>query len=124
MREDQLQRLRDLQEKLADRFLLEADPDEWSGAGKAPRDMTTQERGDAYWMKKNAMATGGVLRFVTEALAKPAPPAGGGEGGGAAADSEMDRVVREAEKRSAKLVSEALARAKRKPEFDKRVHGG
>lgn len=123
MRPDQLQRLADLSEKLADRFLLEADPAEWPGDGKAPRDMTTQERGDAYWMKKNAMATGGVLRFVTEALAKPAPPAAG-EGADPAADSEMDRVVREAEKRSAKLVNEALARAKRKPEFDKRVHGG
>lgn len=122
MRQDQLQRLRELQEKLADRFILEADPAEWAGAGKAPRDMTQQERGDAWWMKKNAMGTGGVLKFVTDTLDK----AGGSapaEGGDTAADADLGRAVREAERRSAKLVQEALARAKRKPEFDKRVHG-
>jgi hypothetical protein len=31
--------------------------------------------------------------------------------------------VREAERRSAQLVEEAVAKAKRKPEFDKRVLG-
>ena len=49
MRPDQIQRLQDLSEKLADRFLLEADPAEWAGGSNAPADMSQQERGDAYW---------------------------------------------------------------------------
>jgi hypothetical protein len=122
MRPDQLQRLQDLSERLADRFLLEADPGEWPGAGKAPTEMTQQERGDGYWAKKNAMATGGVLRFTLDVLAKNAP-AEGEEGGDHAKDSDMERQIRDAERRSAKLVEDALARAKRKPEFDKRVSG-
>jgi hypothetical protein len=121
MRDDQLQRLADLSEKLADKFLLEADPDEWPGAGKGPADLSQQERGDGYWAKKNAMATGGVLRYTLDLIAKRAPVAGEGEAGG---DADMDKQIREAERRSKKLVDDALARAKRKPEFDKRVGNG
>lgn len=119
MRPDQLQRLADLSEKLADKFLLEADPQEWPGAGKGPTDLTQQERGDGYWAKKNAMATGGVLRYTLDLIAKR-PAAGDGA---PPDDSDMDKQIREAERRSKKLVDDALARAKRKPEFDKRVHG-
>ena len=130
MKPDQLARLQLLQEKLADRFLVEADPDAWPGAAKIAAggklaDLSQQERGDSYWCKKNAMATGGVLRFVTDILTKPAPaPAGEGARGDTEAESDLDRQVREAERRSAKLVEEAVARAKGKPEFDRRTHGG
>jgi hypothetical protein len=114
MRPDQVQRLQELSEKLADAFLLEADPVEWPGDGKVPTEMTQQERGDRYWCKKNAMATGGVLRFTLDALAKqagdPSDPAD------AEKDADAERVVREAEQRSKRLVEEALARAKGKPE--------
>jgi hypothetical protein len=122
MRPDQLQRLQDLSEKLADRFLVEADPDEWPGAGKLPADLTQQERGDGYWAKKNAMATGGVLRFTMDVLAKQEPedPAAPKD---PEKESDIDRQIREAEKRSSELVNAAVARAKRKPEFDKRVIG-
>jgi hypothetical protein len=121
MRPDQIERLKDLSERLADRFLLEADPAEWPGDGKAPTEMSTQERGDAYWCKKNAMATGGVLRFVGDILTKhadepdaPSDPA---------KETDLDRQIRDAERRSAELVTAAVERAKRKPEFDKRVGG-
>ena len=115
MRDDQLARLKELQELLADRFLLEADPREWPGDGKGPADLTQQERGDAYWCKKNAMATGGVMRFVSDVLEKRAPSDDPGQ------QADLDRQVREAERRSAALVQAAMDRAKRKPEFDKRV---
>jgi hypothetical protein len=123
MRPDQITRLQELTEKLADRFLLEADPAEWPGEGKAPADCTQQERGDAYWCKKNAMATGGVLRFTMDVLAKQAPEPDGKTPPDPAKESDLDRQVREAERRSAQLVEEAVAKAKRKPEFDKRVLG-
>ena len=45
MREDQYQRMKELSEKLADAFILEADPDDWPGAGLKPNQMTqVQER--------------------------------------------------------------------------------
>lgn len=122
MRQDQIERLKDLAEKLADRFLLEADPAEWPGDGKAPTEMSQQERGDAYWCKKNAMATGGVLRFVSDVIAKHAEE-GPEKPSDPARESDLDRQIQDAERRSAELVTAAMARAKRKPEFDKRVAG-
>lgn len=124
MRPDQIQRLQELSERLADTFLLEADPAEWPGAGKAPTDLTQQERGDGYWAKKNAMATGGVLRFTMDILAKNAPAEGDTPPGDPSKESDLDRQIRDAERRSAELVTAAVERAKRKPEFDKRTHGG
>jgi hypothetical protein len=121
MRPDQLTRLQELTEKLAERFLLEADPAEWPGDGQVPAGMTQQQRGDAYWCKKNAMATGGVLRFTMDILAKKPPE--DQKPPDPAKDADMDRQIRDAERRSAALVESAIAAAKRKPEFDKRVSG-
>ena len=57
MREDQYLKLQGLHAKLVDVALQEADPEAWSGAGVAPKDLTQQDRGDRYWCKKNAVAT-------------------------------------------------------------------
>ena len=46
-----------LSEKLTDVVLYEADPDNWPGAARPPRQHSQQERGDRYWCKKNAAAT-------------------------------------------------------------------
>lgn len=117
MRPDQIQRLKDLTEKLADRFLIEADPDEWPGAGQGPADLSQQERGDAYWCKKNAMATGGVLRYTLDLTkthqAAPESPE---------QDSDLDNKIRDAEKRAAAAVNRALDKAKKRT-FDARTHG-
>lgn len=118
MRPDQLQRLNDLAEKLADEFLIEADPAEWPGQGQPMADMKTQQRGDRYWCKKNAMATGGVLRYTLDLIehrrgadADPGDPAVG---------ADMDRRIAEAERRAAAAVQRALERAKRRPEDARR----
>lgn len=123
MRPDQLQRLQELSEKLADSFLLEADPGEWPGDAKAPADLTKQERGDRYWCKKNAMATGGVLRFTMDILAKQAPP-DPAKPGDPVEESDLDRQIKEAERKATKAMESVVQRAKAKPEFDKRTHGG
>lgn len=122
MRPDQITRLQELSEQLADRFILEADPQEWPGADKGPADASREERGDAYWCKKNAMATGGVLRFTLDVLAKQTP-ADPSKPVDPAQESDLDRQVREAERKSKKLVDDAIERAQRKPEFDKRARG-
>lgn len=121
MRADQLKRLEDLSEKLADAFLLEADPAEWPGSETPLGELTQQQRGDRYWCKKNAMATGAVLRFTMDVMAKQPPP---GEKPPGEGDDDLDKQVRDAERRAKKAVDDAVARAKRKPEFDRRTHGG
>src|SRR5574341_918805 len=62
MRPDQLQMLDDLAERLADTFLIEADPDNWTAGGKLPTEMSREERGDRHWDRKGAIGTGAVLR--------------------------------------------------------------
>ena len=119
MRQDQYQKLQALAEKLADRFIAEADPDNWAApdaVAKLPRDMTSQERGDAYWNKKNAMATGGVLRYTLDLAGDT-----GGDGD-PAKDADMDRRIADAEKRAAAAVSRALDKAKKRT-FDERAQG-
>lgn len=120
MRQDQLQRLQALSEKLADRFLLEADPTEWPGEGKVPADLTQQERGDAYWCKKNAMATGGVLRYTLDLMAKNG--ATNDPEGNTEKEADLDRSIREAERRAADAVARVVSQAKKR-KFDERVHG-
>lgn len=123
MRQDQIDRLNDLAERLADRFITDADPVNWSAADKLPRDMTQQERGDAYWSKKNAMATGGVLRYTLDLIE-------GGKGSASSdpetqreRDADLDKRIGDAEKKAAAAMARVMDKAKGKAEFDKRVHG-
>lgn len=57
MTPDQDDRLRPLFDKLFEVVALECNPDNWSGAGRAPKDLTPQERGDATWCRKQALAS-------------------------------------------------------------------
>ena len=109
MRPDQIQRLQDLAERLADSFLLEADPAEWPGDGKPPAVMDQGERGDRYWCKKNAMATGGVLRFTLDLMEKHHAP---GDKTPDAEDADMDKRIKDAERRAAAATARVLGRAK------------
>lgn len=121
MRPDQIERLNDLSERLADRFLIEADPAEWPGSDSPPADITQQERGDAYWCKKNAMATGGVLRYTLDLVKNHAGEVQAAEDD-TAAESDLDKKIREAERRASAAVSRAMDKAK-KQTFDTKVHG-
>lgn len=57
MREDLIDRLEELQEKLFEAMLVEANPENWPGGKVLPKDLNRDERGDRYWCKKNAAAT-------------------------------------------------------------------
>lgn len=57
MRPDQLTRLESLRDRLVERSLADADPDGWVAAGKLPRDMTREERGDSSWCRSIAVRT-------------------------------------------------------------------
>lgn len=107
MRPDQLARLHELSEQLADTFLTEADPNEWAGGNKLPADLSQQERGDRYWCKKNAMATGGVLRYTLDLLLKHEEREPDD-----AEEDELDKKIQAAEKSAAKALKAAMNRAK------------
>lgn len=53
-RMNQLEKLKQLSEKMIDIVITEADPDTWPGANKSLDEMSEDERGDRYWSKKNA----------------------------------------------------------------------
>ena len=57
MRADQLARLESILEGLINVALNDADPDNWVGSGKVPREMTQQERGDARWCRSLALGS-------------------------------------------------------------------
>ncbi|MDF7671164.1 hypothetical protein PT276_08170 [Orbaceae bacterium ESL0721] len=51
---NQLEKLKQLSEKMIGIVIAEADPDTWPGADKKLSEMDESERGDRYWSKKNA----------------------------------------------------------------------
>lgn len=100
MREDQIERLQQLEESLVDVYLDEADPANWPGVGTAGDHMTKEERGDRYWCKKNAAATV-MLAMETRKLIANDKAALGRD---PYSDSDMDNRINDAERRAAKLV--------------------
>lgn len=112
MRPDQYEKLQALTERLADVFLVEADPANWSGGDKLPCDMSQNERGDRHWDKKGAMGTGGVLRYTLDLIASGKTNKINDAETQAARDSDLDRKIREAERRASKAVERVLDRAK------------
>lgn len=118
VRPDQLQRLQELQEKLAEVVLEEADPDEWPGAGKPLADLTQQERGDRYWSKKNAAATFALLERTTSTLSYNPPTALAPE----AQEADIDKQIAKREREAGVLLDTVLKKA-RKAAFDDRAVG-
>lgn len=99
MREDQIQRLKELSERLADAFIFEADPDHWPGAGLRPNEMTQEERGDRYWCKKDAAATATLLNKTITMQIRPETHMAGGAGASNDDGDELDKLIKEAEKK-------------------------
>lgn len=107
MRDDQIVRLAELQEKLMDVLLEEGDPDTWAGAGKAGSKLTRAERGDRVWDKKNATATATVLGYIhsiQRALKADAPPPD--------AEENMADVIERAKVRAQAAMRRVLTKAR------------
>ncbi len=107
MKPEQLAKLEQLADTMADQFLTDADPALWSGSGKPPADMTQQERGDAYWCRKMAIATAGVLRYTLDLISSHADRAPD-----PAEEDALDAKVSDAYKRAQAAVKAAQNRAK------------
>lgn len=116
MRADQYEKLQALQEKLVDVFLMEADSDNWPGANLTSANMDQQTRGDRYWSKKNAVATGGLIQRVSNLTMKiemaNAQPGGGGADEINDAESDLDKQVAAAEKEGKRLLDKVQRKAK------------
>jgi hypothetical protein len=128
MRQDQFERLQLLSEKLLDVFLEEGDPSGWPGHGVKVAAMDVQTRGDRYWTKKNAAATGVLFAKVESMIGytrdkglgtTPAPdPEADAD---AAGESQLDAEIASAEREAAKLMKQLQGGAT-KADL-KRVHG-
>ena len=119
MRPDQIERLRELQEKLADVVLEEADPETWPGAGQQACDLSREDRGDRYWCKKNAAATFALLERTTSTLTEYHAPTGMAP---EAQDADIDKQIAKREREAAALLDGVMKKAK-KAAFDERAVG-
>lgn len=109
MRADQLEKLRQLQERLADVFIEEADPQGW------PDTKTRDSRGDRYWMKKNANASLVLVGRIENLLALRAGRAsGGGDHAQKEDEARLDGEIAAAEKEAERLGRNVVAIHKRK----------
>lgn len=127
MRADQFNKLQDINEKLCDVLLEEADPDKWPGASLPVEHRDAKMRGDRYWSKKNAVATVALMTRITSLVdlirAKSnANPTGNDPAAVTDEADELDQMVIDAEKEASKLLAK-LSDTSKKAEFDKRVHG-
>jgi hypothetical protein len=119
MRQDQIERLHDLEERLIDVYLDEADPRNWPGVGAMGDQLTKEQRGDRYWEKKNAVATVMLAHETRKLIANDKQALGRDP----YTDGEMDRKIHEAEKRAAEAVKKAQDGTSR-ASFLKRAAGG
>lgn len=97
MRPDQMERLRELEEKLADVFLEEADPDGWSS-----------EKKERYWQRREAAETAALLTRTQALMSNDS----GGSRQDPDREREAERLIERASKRASSAVEKAIARAK------------
>lgn len=75
MRPEQVERLAKIEEELVDIFTTECQPKKWPGME------SSQERGDRYWHKKNALSTLQLVNRIQSVLRDARPEGGAGDGG-------------------------------------------
>jgi len=109
MRADQITRLAELSEKLADVVLEEADPDMWPGAGQPLAEVDQQTRGDRYWCKKNAAATFALLERTSSLLSDVKDPS---RNRSEQEEADLDKQIKVKEKEAAKMLADVMKRSK------------
>lgn len=112
MRQDQQTKLEQIAERLADVFLVEADPDNWTGAGKMPADLSRDERGDRHWDRKGAAGTAGVLMHTLNLISHYRDRRGAGLTP-EEAEADLEKTIQDAERRAQAAVDAAMKRARK-----------
>lgn len=123
MRPDQLKQLDDIAERLADAFIIEADPNNWPAAGELPMDMSRDDRGDRHWCKKGAMGTGGVLKYVLDIKARAQGSQIDDDEEQEERDNELEGQIRRAKSKAAEILKKIKDKDAGKATYDRRVHG-
>lgn len=128
MRQDQLERLQALSERLLDVFLDEADPEHWPGKGLKLGAMDAQTRGDLYWVRKTAAAVLVLENRVSNRIGQVqqsgsgTTPAAPSDDDAPQADDGIESELQAAEKQAAALMRE-LQTGTKKAAWDRKVHG-
>lgn len=107
MRDDQKQRLAELQEMLLDVFLDEADPRTWSGHGKTGAEMDREARGARHWDKKSAAGTMMILTGVEKLQANTKDALGRDPYEADDLDKQIDKAEATARRRTAAVIEAA-----------------
>ena len=111
MTPEQYKGFQDLAEKLAGVALVDADPDNWIGSKKIPGDLSKDERGDAYWCRKQASATLAVLWRISSLVELIQDQTNRANKGGVAEvkdpEDELKKQVASAEKEARKMIRKA-----------------
>lgn len=116
MRQDQFEKLQQLEEKLLDVALGEADPATWPGDGIKPANMDKDTRGDRYWCKKNAVATIALAVRIQSLMARVqytgagTTPTDGDDDAGDDEGAHLDKEVMNAEREAKKLLKALQAK--------------
>lgn len=101
MREDQAKRLENLEERLVEVVIADADPTNWTGQGMLLGDMDKAVRGDAAWCRKTAALSVALTMQVRRLLADyrqpgdvpPPPYPDDAETAIAAAEAEAEKMI-------------------------------
>jgi hypothetical protein len=109
MTPDQIARLQDLQGRLVETVINDADPQNWTASGLLLADMDSQQRGDANWCRKTAVQSVSLLIRVQQLLEPKTPEKPGDD-----ADPEADI------KRAERAASDMLKRVGGKVDAAKR----
>jgi hypothetical protein len=115
MRDDQIARMAEITEKIADVVLDEADPANWTAIDKKPNQMTVEERGGRYWDKKNANASMALLLNMQKLQINTKAALGRDP----YKDEELDGEIASAEKQAKKLLDEMQLNRKKKSTWPK-----
>ncbi|EHA8559121.1 hypothetical protein JKC89_003746 [Salmonella enterica] len=107
---DYFSRLTALSGKLLDVAIEESDPDNWQSAGKPIKSLSTEERGNRYWDKKNAAGSLTLLIKVQSLIgmhskAKPLTKLGAEQ-----PDDDFDNRIKRAEKEAEKILDRVLSK--------------
>lgn len=110
MTPDQLTRFEALAAKLADRLLDYADPDNMSGAGKLPNDLTKEDRGNLAWDLKIANSFGLVFFRILDTVQRQKLMALGYPSGRPGESEPDEEDMKRFEKEARRLVAEIGAK--------------
>ena len=124
MRQDQWERLQQLEEKLTDIFIEEADPDKWPCPGSPSANLSPDDRKTRYLFKRAAAETA-MLLVRTQGLIGSvqglgtAPPAADDEESGEDMEAtSLEKEIINSEQQAERMRRDLIARARRVAKAD------